>query len=120
MRTIKWRNLNMKCAPNVEGLLIAEMINALSAVNPRQNEKNGGMNMPTWVNAHPWVAESVKNAGGQLVRIGSKPWAHFNGADAAERARAVEEVYEKVHGHKCYGLRPWRADQKFDYAIRLD
>lgn len=76
--------------------------------------------MPTIVNAHPWLSEAVKNAGGQVVRIGTKPWAHFHGQDAAERAKAVEEVYVQVHGYKCNGIRPWREDQKFDYAIRLD
>ncbi|KIL37949.1 hypothetical protein SD70_29610 [Gordoniibacillus kamchatkensis] len=76
--------------------------------------------MPTWVNAHPWLAEAVKQAGGQVVRIGSKPWAHFNGPDAVERAKAVEDVYEKVHGWRRSGVRPWREDQDFDYAIRLD
>jgi hypothetical protein len=78
------------------------------------------LELPTWVNAHPLLAESVKNAGGQIVRIGSKPWAHFNGVDAAERAKAVEVVYEKVHGIKCQGMAPWREGQTFDYAIRLD
>jgi ABC-type nitrate/sulfonate/bicarbonate transport system substrate-binding protein len=76
--------------------------------------------MPTWVNAHPWLAEAVKKAGGRIVRIGSKPWAHFNGDDANERAKAVELVYEQVHGFKCIGVKPWREDQQFDYAIRLD
>lgn len=38
--------------------------------------------------------------------INAKPWAHFNGHDAAKRANCVEVVYEE--------------DQKFDYAIRLD
>ncbi|ULL17504.1 hypothetical protein DVH26_25460 [Paenibacillus sp. H1-7] len=76
--------------------------------------------MPTWVNAHPLIAEAVKKAGGQVVRISSKPWAHFNGPDAAERAKPAEKVYEQVHGCLYRGIRPWRDDQKFDYAIRLD
>lgn len=76
--------------------------------------------MPTFVKAHPWLAEAVKEAGGQVVRIGSKPWAHFNGPDAKEKAENVEEVYKTIHGYKCNGLRPWREDQNFDYAIRLD
>jgi hypothetical protein len=80
----------------------------------------GGLKMPTVVNAHPWLAEAVKKAGGQVVRIGTKPWAHFYGSDGVERAKAVESVFELVHGYKCRGTKPWREDQKFDYAIRLD
>jgi len=76
--------------------------------------------MPTFVNAHPWLVEAVKKAGGQVVRVGSKPWAHFDGENAKERARAVEVVYEQIHGYKCSGMKPWREDQDFDYAIRLD
>lgn len=76
--------------------------------------------MPTFVNAHPWLAKAVSLAGGQIVRVGSKPWAHFHGEDAAERAKPVEAVYEQVHGFKRKGLKPWREDQQFDYAIRLD
>lgn len=76
--------------------------------------------MPTFVNVHPWLVKAVREAGGQVVRIGSKPWAHFHGADAAERAKAVEVVYEQVHGYKRTGVKPWRDGQDFDYAIRLD
>lgn len=76
--------------------------------------------MPTFVNAHPWIAKAVKQAGGQLIRVGSKPWAHFHGEDAEERAKPVKTVYEQVHGYKCTGMKPWREGQTFDYAIRLD
>lgn len=76
--------------------------------------------MPTFVNAHPWLKEAVLKAGGQVVRIGSKPWAHFHGDDAKERAKAVEAVYQQVHGRQCHGVGPWRKDQQFNYAIRLD
>lgn len=69
--------------------------------------------------AHPWLTEAVKQAGGQLVRVGSKPWAHFSGTDALERAKAVDVVYEQVHGYPCT-MYPPRRDDKFDYAIRLD
>ena len=76
--------------------------------------------MPTYVNAHPWIAKAVQDAGGTMVRAGSKPWAEFNGPDAAVRAKAVETIFEQVHGYACTGLRPWREDQRFDYTIRLD
>lgn len=76
--------------------------------------------MPTFINAHPWIANAVSTAGGEIIRCGSKPWAHFRGSDAAERARTVEEVYEQIHGYKCSGMRPWREGQDWDYAIRLD
>jgi hypothetical protein len=76
--------------------------------------------LPTFVHAHPWLVEAVKKAGGQLIRVGSKPWAHFHGSDASERAQGDEAVYEQVHGYQVIGVRPWRDDQEFDYAIRLD
>lgn len=76
--------------------------------------------MPAFVKAHPWLAEVVTLAGGQIVRVGSKPWAYFHGEDAIERAKPVEVVYEQIHGYKRNGSKPWREDQQFDYAIRLD
>lgn len=76
--------------------------------------------MPTFKQAHPWLAKAVQEAGGQVVRIGTKPWAHFKGEDAEERAQPVLKIYEQVHGFKGSGTRPWRPDQTFDFAIRLD
>lgn len=76
--------------------------------------------MPTFADTQPEVAKAVHEAGGSLVRVGSKPWAHFYGPDAQERAKPVIAVFKEVHGYECRGFLPNGRDVSYDYAIRLD
>jgi len=77
--------------------------------------------MPTWVHADQELIESVKRAGGKIVRVGFKPWAYFYGDDAEERGKAVvQDFLEMYECQPKFAGRRWRDDQNFDYAIRLD
>lgn len=67
------------------------------------------------------LREASTQLGGSLIRAGRAPWAEFRGPEAVKRGEELAKQYEKVHGRSpLFAGGPWRKDQTFDYAVRLD
>jgi hypothetical protein len=81
------------------------------------------IHIPTSKDADAELVNVVYLVRGQVVRVGTKPWAVFSGDDAAQRGEIVAAAYERLYGMPpSYAGGPWREDQKkdFDYTVRLD
>jgi hypothetical protein len=77
--------------------------------------------VPTFKKADQEIAKLARELGGQVVRVGSKPWVYFNGEASAENAKKVANLYKELYGGTPPFAGPsWRKDQPFDYAIRVD
>lgn len=67
------------------------------------------------------LLQKIKEAGGQLVTVGSKQWVEFDGTDAEQRAQPVIAAFVTQYGYKPSFSGPVSdEDDAYDYAIRLD
>lgn len=67
------------------------------------------------------LREAVAQLGGSLIRAGRAPWAEFRGPEAVKRGEELTKRYEEVYGIlPKFAGGPWRGDQTFEYAVRLD
>jgi hypothetical protein len=67
------------------------------------------------------LREAVKQLGGSLIKAGRAPWAEFRGAEAVKRGKELAKRYEELYGvSPLFAGGPWREDQTFEYAVRLD
>ncbi|NRF91498.1 hypothetical protein HQN89_10750 [Paenibacillus frigoriresistens] len=67
------------------------------------------------------LREACKQLEANLIRAGRAPWAEFRGPEAVKRGEELANRYEELYGRSPeFAGGPWRKDQTFEYAVRLD